>query len=206
MQQRKKDERLKYGNTHFLTSATTMQQCPPDRGYEVAFVGRSNAGKSTLINVLCGQVKLAKVAKAPGRTRMLNFFAVNDRQHRLVDLPGYGYARVSQTARKHWDALLTVYFSQRQSLRGMVLVVDIRRQLTALDWQMLDWCQHVCTHIVVTKADKLKRQQQQTALTRIEEAISNQKKAVTLQLFSSKNCTGVETLRARLDGWFASGA
>ena len=142
----------------FVISANRPAQFPPDKGSEVAFAGRSNAGKSSALNAIAGRKSLARTSKTPGRTRLVNFFALPDGD-RLVDLPGYGYARVPEAMRRHWRHLMEAYFNQRRSLAGLILVMDVRRPLTEYDRQMLAWSEGVgcLTHILLTKADKLSR-------------------------------------------------
>ena len=149
-----------YPALRFLTSANAPGQFPPDRGAEVAFAGRSNAGKSSAINAIVGRRKLARTSRTPGRTRLLNFFELCPGQ-RLVDLPGYGYTRVSEATRRHWGGLLERYFLERRSLKGLFLVVDVRRQLTDDDRQLLELAaaRGLEVEILLTKADKLSRAQ-----------------------------------------------
>ena len=128
-----------YRSATYMGSANSLCQCPQDHGREVAFSGRSNVGKSSVLNTLCGQNKLARTSKIPGRTRLLNYFRITDAM-RLVDLPGYGYARVSESMRQHWGRLMQEYFSSRRSLAGLVLVMDIRNPMKPSDQQMLQWC------------------------------------------------------------------
>ncbi len=195
----------KYRMVSFMTSATMLRQCPPDEGSEVAFVGRSNAGKSSVINTLCEQTKLVKVAKTPGQTQMLNFFSVSEEQ-RLLDMPGYGYASVPQKVRDHWQKLLPKYFETRYSLKGVVMVLDIRRQVTKYDWKMLSFCRNLPLHLVLTKADKCNRAECEKARKEVYKAVSNtpikfRSTSIEVQLFSSKARTGIEALRAKLDAW-----
>ena len=147
-----------YPNTQFLTSANGAEQFLPDEGQEVAFAGRSNAGKSSALNAITGRKALARISKTPGRTQLVNFFAL-DEARRLVDLPGYGYAKVPAKLRAHWQEVLQVYFETRQSLRGVVLLMDIRHPMRPFDQQMVAWCtaKGLPVHLVLTKGDKLKR-------------------------------------------------
>ena len=131
-----------YHRAKFINSAPRLQDAPPDQGREIAFAGRSNAGKSSAINTLVQQNALARVSKTPGRTQLLNFFQI-DEQRKLVDLPGYGYAKVPEAIKKDWGKMMETYLSQRQALYGIVLVMDIRHPLTDFDWQMIEWCQHL---------------------------------------------------------------
>jgi GTP-binding protein len=144
--------------TTFIKSAARATDFPPDTGREVAFVGRSNSGKSTALNLLAGVRKLARVSKTPGRTQLVNFFAAGENR-RLVDLPGYGFARVTADVQERWEQVLSTYLLERQSLVGLVLTVDIRRGLTPLDRQLLGWLSPRALPLIVllTKADKLSR-------------------------------------------------
>ncbi len=193
----------RYQKTRYLTSAPNVKTAPPDEGFEVAFAGRSNAGKSSAINAITQQKSLARVSKTPGRTRMLNFFRV-DEQRRLVDLPGYGYAQVPEAILKNWRWALESYFSERRSLRGVFLVMDIRHPLTPFDRRLIEWCQHweFPLHIALTKADKLGRGAALQILRTVEaelKAIEGLK--ISLQLFSALKRTGLEEAWAVLDRW-----
>jgi len=149
---------IRYRAARFLDSVNAFPRLPPDSGREVAFAGRSNAGKSSALNVLTGQRQLARASKTPGRTQLLNFFEVEP-ERLLVDLPGYGYARVPDAVRRHWQALLERYLRERAALRGLLLLMDIRHPLTELDRGMLDCCaaRALPVHVLLTKADKLGR-------------------------------------------------
>ena len=154
----KRDTTLNYGAADFLTSAARVSQCPQDQGWEVAFAGRSNAGKSSAINCLTGNRKLARTSRTPGRTQLINFFAL-DPERRLVDLPGYGYAKVPQAVKAAWNRQLEAYLSERRSLRGLVLLSDARHPLKEFDQMLLNWAAScdMPIHVLLTKADKLKR-------------------------------------------------
>jgi GTP-binding protein len=147
-----------YNNAKYAVSAAKVNQCPADIGFEVAFAGRSNAGKSSAINTLTRQPRLARTSKTPGRTQLLNFFNLSEQQ-RLVDLPGYGYAKVPEKVKLDWEKQIIAYFIERQSLQGLVLVMDARRPLTPFDSNMVQWCeqQQLPLHLLLTKADKLKK-------------------------------------------------
>ena len=148
---------LSFKQARFVTSAFELTQLPPDSGFEVAFAGRSNAGKSSAINCLVRQKNLCKTSKTPGRTQLINFFAL-DEERRLVDLPGYGFARVSRSLRNHWDDVLSRFLLERRALRGLVIVCDIRRGITDLDRALIDMTrEHLALHLLLTKADKLSR-------------------------------------------------
>lgn len=182
-------------------SAPHVQACPPDEGAEIAFAGRSNAGKSSAINTLTQQNKLARTSKTPGRTQLINFFSLSDKQH-LVDLPGYGYAKVPPAVQAKWQAMMANYFEQRQALRGAVVVMDARHPLKAIDIQMLDWCSHndLACHILLTKADKLSKNQAQTCLREVKKA-NQHRHNCSAQLFSSHNKLGLDTLQTQLSDW-----
>ncbi len=157
-----------YPEAHFIKSANALSQFVTDTGAEVAVAGRSNAGKSSAINVIVNRRQFARTSKTPGRTQLVNFFSLREQQ-RLIDLPGYGFARVSDRMRHHWRDLMADYFESRKSLRGLFLIVDIRRQITAFDEQMLGFAEQVAlpTHVLLTKTDKLKRGQASKALLEV---------------------------------------
>ena len=185
----------------FLMSAAQLEQLPaPDRP-EVAFAGRSNAGKSSALNRICAQKQLARVSKTPGRTQLLNFFEVP--AGRLVDLPGYGFAQVPGTVRRDWGALVTGYIQTRESLRGLVLVMDARHPLTDFDRQMLSWAaaQRLPCHVLLTKADKLKFGVQKKTFNEVAAAVPSLHDDVSVQLFSSETGAGVEDARRIVLGW-----
>ncbi len=181
----------------FILSANAPAQFLPDRGSEVAVTGRSNAGKSSAINVIVNRRQFARTSKTPGRTQLVNFFELRPDQ-RLVDLPGYGFARVSDKVRDHWGRLLQEYFESRESLAGLLLVVDIRRRLTAFDEQMLAFAESVSlpVHLLLTKADKLKRGQAATAHLEVARALGDR---ASVQLFSALNRQGVDEAREVLN-------
>jgi GTP-binding protein len=192
-----------YRNARYLSSAPNLKTAPPDDGFEVAFAGRSNAGKSSAINAITGQKALARVSKTPGRTQLLNFFEL-DGQRRLVDLPGYGYAQVPEAVQRTWGAMIEGFLSRRRSLRGVFLVMDIRHPLTAFDCTMLEWCRHwnLPVHVALTKADKLSRSAGLDTLRRIGKDLEAESGlAVTFQLFSALKQQGVEEAQAVLDRW-----
>ncbi|MGD8583314.1 MAG: ribosome biogenesis GTP-binding protein YihA/YsxC [Gammaproteobacteria bacterium] len=195
-----------YRRATFLISAGKADQFPQGEGAEVAFAGRSNAGKSSAINTLCGNKGLAKTSKTPGRTRLINFFAL-DEQRRLVDLPGYGYAKVPEKMKLEWERLMTAYLQQQQSLRGLVIIMDIRHPMKEFDWQMLDWCHyyHLPAHILLTKADKLKRGAQQSSLLAVRKLLQESGADATVQTFSALKQTGLDELVAKLNEWFELG-
>ncbi len=194
----------RFNKARFLLSAHTLDQLPVDRGVEVAFAGRSNVGKSSVINAITGNHRLARISKTPGRTRQLNFFELEPCV-RMVDLPGYGYARVSVKMKKHWVAILNSYFEGRQSLTGLILIMDIRHPLTAFDKQMLDWCQAMSlrVHILLNKADKLSHHAGVKILQTIRKQCAEGK--ITAQLFSAVKHVGLDEARQLLDDWLRTG-
>ncbi|MDH3972475.1 MAG: ribosome biogenesis GTP-binding protein YihA/YsxC, partial [Gammaproteobacteria bacterium] len=175
---------------------------PVDEGIEVAFAGRSNAGKSSALNVLTEQKSLARISKAPGRTREINFFAVRDAV-RLVDLPGYGYAKVSKSMKGEWQRNIARYLETRQSLCGVVLLMDVRHPLKQYDQQVLSWCYsaELQTHVLLTKADKLKRGPAQAALLQTRKALERLHPEASSQLFSAHTRAGNEQLQQVLNHW-----
>ncbi len=192
-----------YPHVKFLTSAAEANQLAPDRGREVAFAGRSNSGKSTAINAVTHRVGLARVSRTPGRTQLINFFELAPGR-RLVDLPGYGFAKVPEKVRLHWLQLMEHYFNVRESLVGLVLIVDSRRGLGAQDAAMLEWvlARDRSAHVLLTKADKLNRRDSQQVLRETQAACADT--AVTAQLFSAHAKRGIEEAREVMDGWLAA--
>ena len=195
-----------YRQATFLISANHLHQLPDENGVEVAFAGRSNAGKSSALNPLTENRNLARTSKTPGRTQMINYFSL-DEQRRLVDLPGYGFAKVPEKVKKHWQATLEGYLRQRQCLQGLVMVMDIRHPLKPFDIQMLNWCQGVQmpVHIILTKADKLKHGAACNTLQQVRRTLKQDYPGATAQLFSALKREGVEELRAVLDRWLRLG-
>lgn len=189
-----------------MKSALLLNDCPADSGREVAFCGRSNAGKSSAINTLTESARLARTSKTPGRTQLLNFFALNE-SARLVDLPGYGYAQTSKEIQTHWRRHLDHYLRERLSLVGLVLVMDIRHPLRPFDWMMLEWAQAralpVC--ILLTKADKLSRNQAQQSRLKVLKSLAevNLSEQVQVQCFSTLSREGMAELIALLRDWLA---
>ncbi|MCF7969544.1 MAG: ribosome biogenesis GTP-binding protein YihA/YsxC [Methylococcaceae bacterium] len=192
-----------YYQAKFLLSAPELKSTPVDTGREVAFAGRSNAGKSSALNTLTNQKALARISKTPGRTQLLNFFTLNE-QHRLVDLPGYGYAKVPVAVKKKWQLLMEEYLSDRRSLYGIILVMDIRHPLTEFDWQMITWCNYSNKplHILLTKADKLNHGAAKNTLLAVQRELKDLDMPVSLQLFSALKKNGVDEIHQRLDDWF----
>jgi len=191
-----------YRQAHFVLGAHRLDQLPADEGAEIAFAGRSNAGKSSALNAICEQRTLARTSKTPGRTQQINVFQLEE-ACRLVDLPGYGYARVPAAIQRHWQETLGRYLSERRSLRGLILLMDIRRSLTEGDRMLLDWCAHagMPVHILLTKADKLSRGAGQGVLQRIRTTLQRDYDGVTIQRFSVLKGEGLEQARRVLDAW-----
>jgi len=191
-----------YRRAEFLTSAPDWAGCPPDEGLEVAFAGRSNAGKSSAINSLTGNSRLARTSRTPGRTQLINFFRLGDRQ-RLVDLPGYGFAKVPLAVKREWTRQMEYYLQRRQSLRGLVLLMDVRHPLQPFDQQMLNWCLAAAmpVHLLLTKSDKLKRGAAQAALLQVRKRLQSYGELVSVQLYSAVSHAGRDQLVAVLDRW-----
>lgn len=198
-----------YQQAAFVTGAHNLSQLPPDEGIEVAFAGRSNSGKSSAINRITGQKSLARTSKTPGRTQQINYFILDDERH-IVDLPGYGYAKVSAKVKRHWQQTLEAYLQKRQSLRGLVMMMDIRHPMTDFDRQMIVWCRHVGMplHILLTKADKLSRGAGGNVLQQVRQVLAKEygverdQSWATVQLFSALKGVGVEEAWQKLDAWF----
>ena len=189
-----------YRRAQFSGSAHSLRQLPDEVTSEVAFAGRSNAGKSSAINTLTGNRKLARTSRTPGRTQLINHFELGD-GYFLVDLPGYGYAKVSHDKRRHWAATLGRYLSGRDCLRCLVVVMDIRHALTDADWDMIELQQQGSSdlHLLLTKADKLNRNKQMQALMQAQRACEEAGIEATLQTFSSSTGEGLEDLHSVLD-------
>jgi len=192
-----------YRQATFLTSASKASQFPEHEMLEVGFAGRSNAGKSSAINTLCDQKALARISKTPGRTQLINFFPF-DENRCLVDLPGYGYAKVPEKMRREWQRLMESYLGERQQLRGLVIIMDIRHPLKDYDVQMLEWCEDMGTpaHVVLTKSDKLKKGAASKQLLSVKKALKDEEFDATVQMFSSLKKTGLDELQSVLNGWF----
>lgn len=186
----------------FAFGAARYDQIPPATGPEVAFAGRSNAGKSTAINAICNRKRLAFVSKTPGRTQQVNFFRLPSGGC-LVDLPGYGYAKVAGTLRSTWDRLLGDYLARREALRAVVVIMDSRHPLTELDLQLLDWLERYPrpTHVLLTKSDKLNRQEANRTLKLVRDALRDRSPLYTVQLFSGPGKTGIQEARNQILGW-----
>lgn len=195
---------LNYRRASYLKSSPDLMRCPDDSGAEVAFAGRSNAGKSSAINRLTENKKLAKTSKTPGRTQLLNFFILDDSgRQRLVDLPGYGFAKVPLAVKNEWQRNLEAYLQKRESLSGMVLMMDIRHPLTDFDRQMVSWATKSAMpiHILLTKADKLKRGPASATLLAVRKDLAEYGDLISVQLFSAHNGDGLQALRNQLDKW-----
>ncbi len=192
-----------YRKAEFLLSVNKWADLPADSITEVAFAGRSNAGKSSAINAITDIKTLCRTSKTPGRTQMINYFTVSEGKH-LVDLPGYGYAKVPVKIKQHWQNLLERYLVERPMLKGVVMIMDVRRPLTEYDVLMLQWCQRaeMPTHILLTKADKFKRGAAQNILLKVRRTLKEEYPSTTVQLFSALKKTGLDEARAHLDEWF----
>jgi len=194
-----------YTKAQFLLSAAKLNQLPSDEGFEAAFAGRSNAGKSSALNVITQKPGLARTSKTPGRTQLINVFTL-DEDRRLVDLPGYGYAKVSEDVKRRWQATLAQYLETRLCLKGLILLMDIRHPLKALDENMLAWAyaRGLAIHILLTKADKLSRSAGLQVLQGVNKVLNQKgydKELVSAQLFSALAKTGLEEVYAVLDRW-----
>jgi len=194
-----------YNQAKFLKSAALVEQLPVDQGYEVAFAGRSNAGKSSALNCLTGIRQLARTSKTPGRTQLINLFTLADTDRRLIDLPGYGYAKVALQVKRNWQENLAQYLEVRQSLRGLVLLMDIRHPLKELDQTMIAWAlqRHLPVHILLTKADKLSRGAVQSTVLQVRKHYESSEGLLSVQAFSSLRKQGVDELILVLNKWFA---
>ncbi len=192
-----------YQKATFLLSVANSRQLPSDQGIEVAFIGRSNTGKSSVLNRVTHNKQLARVSKTPGRTQYINLFAL-DAERRLADLPGYGYAKVPPEMKKKWQALLETYLSTRNCLKGVILVMDIRHPLKAFDQLMLDWCSqyHRPIHILLNKSDKLSRSAIKQTKVQVERAIKIYANPISLQVFSALTTDGTKELQDLLNKWF----
>jgi GTP-binding protein len=187
-----------FKQTTFLLSVAEVKQLPPDYGNEVAFVGYSNAGKSSAINTITGIKNLARTSKTPGRTQLINFFKLDDNT-RLVDLPGYGYAKAAKTTSHRWQELINSYLENRRCLRGIVLIMDIRHPLKELDNYIIQWAidYHLPVHILLTKVDKLTRNEAAKTLHKVEKHIESNT-LVSIQTFSSLNHIGLDSARNKI--------
>lgn len=196
--------KIHYQNTHFITSAPDIRHLPADEGIEIAFAGRSNAGKSSSLNRLTNQKSLAKTSKTPGRTQLINLFKVADNCH-IVDLPGYGFAQVPLEMKQKWQKSLGEYLQKRQCLKGLVVLMDIRHPLKDLDQQLIIWAVEcgIPVQVLLTKADKLKSGARKAQLLEVRQKATEFGGEVNVDLFSSLSGIGVDILRNKLDQWFA---
>jgi len=194
---------MKFDQTCFQTSAATLEDCPADSSAEVAFAGRSNAGKSSAVNVITGLPQLARTSKTPGRTQLINFFFIEEGKY-LVDLPGYGYAKVPLERRDKWQFELEKYLRRRKALVGLILLSDIRHPLKTFDRMMIEWAAqaNLPLHLLLTKADKLKRGATQKTLLKVEKELTAFDN-VSVQLFSALRNIGVDPVRKVLTRWLA---
>lgn len=192
-----------YRQAHFLKSAEKLSQCPDDVGYEVAFAGRSNAGKSSAINTLTDNKKLARTSKTPGRTQLINFFQI-DEDRRLVDLPGYGYAKVSESMKLNWQKHLSEYLQKRKCLHGIVLLMDSRHPLQEFDLSVIAWASegNLPVHLVLTKSDKLKPNAARNQLRQVKAKVKDMGLNATVQMLSSLKKSGVDELITQLNIWY----
>jgi GTP-binding protein len=195
---------IHYQNAHFLLSVANLKQLPPDKGSEIAIVGRSNAGKSSVLNCLTRQKALARVSNTPGRTQLINFFEI-DAIHRLVDLPGYGFAKVPQSVKQQWAALLDSYLRTRKSLKGLILVMDIRHPLSDIDQKMIQWCKecNLSVHILLNKSDKLTQGKAKQTLAQVKQLIQRYQSPISVQIFSALKKIGLDDLVNTLNCWLA---
>ena len=196
--------KLNYHKTHFLTSAPNIRAIPEDTGIEIAFAGRSNAGKSTALNALTNQKSLARTSKTPGRTQLINLFEVEP-NCKLVDLPGYGYAAVPEKMKIEWQKSLGEYLQKRECLGGLVVLMDIRHPLKDLDQQMIEWAvsADLPVMLLLTKADKLSQSARSKQVKMVREAILPFQGDIQVEAFSTQNKIGIDKLAAKLDSWFS---
>ncbi|ALM72240.1 ribosome biogenesis GTP-binding protein YihA/YsxC [Vibrio vulnificus] len=196
--------KIHYQNTHFITSAPDIRHLPADEGIEIAFAGRSNAGKSSALNRLTNQKNLAKTSKTPGRTQLINLFKVTEGCH-IVDLPGYGFAQVPLEMKNKWQKSLGEYLQKRECLKGLVVLMDIRHPMKDLDQQMIFWAieSRIPVQVLLTKADKLKSGARKAELLKVRKLTETFGGDVQVDVYSSLKGLGVDQLRAKLDTWFA---
>lgn len=196
-----------YTQAKFLKSAPRAEQLPEDTGYEAAFAGRSNAGKSSALNCLTNVRQLARTSKTPGRTQLINVFTLADETKRLIDLPGYGYAKVAMKVKQDWQANLAQYLEVRKSLQGLILLMDVRHPLKELDQYMINWSlsRQLPVHILLTKADKLSRGSVQSAVLQVRRFYELMPDLISVQAFSSLKKQGVEELVEVLNRWLKMG-
>ena len=197
-------KKVNYQKAEFLLSVAELHQLPSDEGYEVAIVGRSNAGKSSVLNQLTQNKSLARTSKTPGRTQLINLFGI-DGSRRIADLPGYGFAKVPQAVKEKWQTLLDDYLRTRDSLRGLILVMDIRHPLKDFDRKFLIWSGQcdLPVHILLNKCDKLSFNEIKQTLRKVTEAIAPCPNVITVQIFSALKGIGVDELKEKLNQWFS---
>lgn len=192
-----------YTQAVFLLSVAQLKQLPPDHGYEVAVVGRSNAGKSSVLNQLTQNKQLARVSKTPGRTQHINLFGL-DNERRLADLPGYGYAKVPMSVKVQWQETMSHYLQTRECLRGLILVMDIRHPLKEFDLNLLAWANEceLPVHILLNKSDKLSTSAIKKTLSEVEKSLQSYANHISIQAFSAEKGSGMKELITVLDRWF----
>lgn len=192
-----------YQNATFLLSVANLTQLPPDEGIEVAIVGRSNSGKSSVLNQLTQNKSLARVSKTPGRTQHINLFGL-DEKRRLADLPGYGYAKVPPSVKAHWEKTLDTYLRTRECLKGLILVMDIRHPLKEFDQQLLAWgsASNLPVHILLNKSDKLRSGAIKNTFFQVEKALQNFENPISIQVFSALKGVGVKEFKEILNQWY----
>lgn len=192
-----------YQKAKYLISAVKFSDLPPDEGAEIAFIGRSNAGKSSALNLITGIKGLARTSKTPGRTQMINFFSLNERQ-RLVDLPGYGYAKVPRTVQERWEKVVDSYLKKRCSLRGLVVVMDVRHPLKERDKDVIEWAvkYDILLHILLTKSDKLRQSVAKKVFSEVQVQLTTYSNTISVQLFSAHERTGRNEVISVLNGWY----
>lgn len=197
-------QRIHFNQAFFTQSAPSIRECPPETGREVAFAGRSNAGKSSALNTLTNNSKLARTSKTPGRTQLINYFELGE-DTRLVDLPGYGYAKVSRAMKDRWQENLSEYLHERQCLAGLVVVMDIRHPMQEHDTLVINWAieAKMPVHLLLTKADKLKRGPAQNTLLQVKKSLKEAgvDDLISVQTFSSLKRAGLDQLQSTITGW-----
>jgi GTP-binding protein len=201
--------KINFKSAKFLTSAPSLKQCPPDKGAEVAFAGRSNAGKSSTINALTQNNKLARTSKTPGCTQLINFFTLHKSTDlRIVDLPGYGYAKVAKAVQQKWQEHLSQYLNERQCLRGLILITDIRLPMQEFDEMMINWAlqSEMPLHVLLNKCDKLSRGAAKNAVLKYRTELKNSSldHLVSVQMFSSMSGEGIDQLAQQIGTWLQS--
>ncbi|ART80417.1 ribosome biogenesis GTP-binding protein YihA/YsxC [Oceanisphaera avium] len=196
------NKQINFNSARFITSAPDISQMPPDTGVEIAFAGRSNAGKSSALNTITQQKSLARISKTPGRTQLINVFELSA-DKRLIDLPGYGYAKVPQEMKQKWQAALSIYLQKRESLKGLVVLMDIRHPLKDIDQQLLEWASESSLPVLalLTKSDKLKPGPRNSEVLRVREAVKVYGGDIRVESFSSLKGLGVDRAKEVLSAW-----